>query len=335
MRAFLGAAAVALCVTVTAQAAEPPYAVVDRIAAPDGDYDYLAYDPSLQRLFVGREAGVMVVDFPQRAVTPVLVPAANVAAVLLLPHDQLALSTNYDGNDATLFDRQSGAVRATLPTGTNPDNALYDAKTSLVLVMNGKSKDATLLDPRSAKVAGRIALGDKPEGTATDGQGRVFVNLEDSARIAVLDPGARKVVRKFNLPGCIEPTGLAFDAVTNLLIAACHNQTAKLIDAKTGKDRGTLRVGRRADGVVFDSKRRRVAIPCADGTLSVFALDATGRAGPVTSVPTGPGARTATLDPASGRLFLPTVESRAAPDGASAAVPGTFAILVLEPRGTW
>jgi DNA-binding beta-propeller fold protein YncE len=241
------------------------------------------------------------------------------------------LSTNGDNNTATLFDRNSGSVRATIPTGKEPDAAQYDESTGMLFVMNGDSEDITFIDLRKAAAVASVPVGGKPEAAATDGKGRLYVNIEDKAEIAVIDIASRRLVAHYKLPRCEEPTGLAYDAASHSLISACHNHVAKVIDAGTGADRGTVAIGQGADGSIFDAQRRLAYISCMDGTLWIFPLSRDGKVGEVTKVSTAYGARTEALDVKTGRLYLPRAEYKTGADGERKRVPGTFEVLVVSP----
>lgn len=332
-RAALVALACSLATAASAaQSATPAHAVVDRIPGPDGGYDYLAVDSAAKRLFVARAFGVMALDLSTRALTPRLIQANDVSAVLPIPDSPLMLSTVYGEDKTVIFDRATGAAVAEVATGKSPDAAAYDPFSKLVLVMNAKSADITLIDVAKRAAVGVIPLGGKPEAAVSDGKGRVYVNIEDTAEVAVIDMTARKVAGRYKLPGCEEPTGIAHDPTAGVLIAACHNRTVKLVDARTGADRGSVAVGKDADGAIFDPARRLVFIPCKDGTLSIFALGADGKPGPSQTVRTAAGARTAALDPTTGRIYLAAQQARLDDKGEEVLVPGTFEILVVAPQ---
>lgn len=318
-----------LALGAAAGAASPPvrHAVIDRIPGPDGGYDYLSIDGPRQRLFVGRSYGVMAVDLATRKVTARLLEADDVAAVLVIPDTDLMLATAYGADEAILFDRITGGVRARMPTGRGPDAALYEPAGGLVLVMNAGSHDVTVIEPRTTRVTATIPLGGKPEAAAADGRGRAYVNVEDPAEIAVIDVRALRVVQHLKLPGCVEPTGIAYDEATGTLISACHNGIARLTDAHTGTDHGSVRIGIGADGAIFDPQRRLAYVPCKDGTLTVFQVDRHGRAHSREIVSTQRGARTAAFDAATGRLYLPAARS----DAEGKPLPGTFNVLVVAP----
>ncbi len=307
--------------------APAPMAIIDRIAGPDGGYDYMSVDSERRRLYVARTKGVMTVGLTNGAITPLLVEGNDISAVTIIPGTDLMLSTEYYGGGVVIFNRDTGEVRARIKTGKNPDAAVYDPGSKLVFVMNGGSHNIAVLDVAAAKVVGRIGLRGTPEGGVADGQGKLYVNIEETGQIAVVDIATRKLARYFDMPGCKEPTGIALDTVSKTLISACHNGVVKLVDVNTGADKGNVAVGKDADGALFDAGGRQAIVPCNDGTLWIFALDEQGKPGIAQTVVTQPGARTIARDAASGRLYLAAHEI----DAAEKPVPGTFKVLVVAP----
>jgi DNA-binding beta-propeller fold protein YncE len=273
----------------------------------------------------------MAVDLATGQVSPRLIEAEGVHGALPLPGSNLVLSSNGKSNDATLFDGASGKIEAKFPTGASPDVMAVEPKSGLVAIFNGKSQDATLYDPRARAVVGSINVGGKPEFAVGDGQGRLLLNLEDKATIAVIDVAARKVTGHFALPGCESPTGLALAKKLGVLIAACDNKVAKIIDAATGKDLATLSICDGPDGAMVDERRSRAFIPCGDGTMSVLALPSREGVAVAATVATGAGARTGAVDEATGRVYLAAAKFTPAKGGEKPqAIPGSFEILVLS-----
>ena len=285
------------------------FGVTREFAGPEGSYDYISVDDATGRVFVGREFGVMRLD-PATGATETLLARAGVAAVLPIPGTRLMLSTNGPLNNATLFDRDSGKVISDIATGQEPDGAYYDVGSHLAFVMNGGSGDISVIDIARARPLATIAVGGTPEGATSDGKGRLFVNVEEMPGIVVIDIARQKIIGRYALADCEEPTGIAFDPVSGTLITACKNGVARLVDAAAGRDRGKLPIGQRADGSVFDPASRTGFIPCLDGTLTIYRLDARGKARVTQVLRTREGARTAAYDAARGKLYLPyaTVE---------------------------
>jgi len=70
----------------------------------------------------------------------------------------------------------------------------------------------------------------------------------------------------------------------------------------------TLPIGLGTDTAEFDPKRKLIFSSNADGTLSVIAERGADDYVALPSVATAPGARTMTVDPDTGRLFLVTAD---------------------------
>ena len=88
-----------------------------------------------------------------------------------------------------------------------------------------------------------------------DGHGQLFVNIRDQNKMAAVDTAARKVLRRYDLPGCEGPTALGGDLETGILVAACGNRTALGLRASDGTIVARLRIDRKAVAVLFDPVR--------------------------------------------------------------------------------
>ena len=308
------------------------YAVVDRIAGPDGGWDYLRVDPDHNQILIPRGAAVMTVDLATGKIATGLAPGGRQHVALPLPGGHEMLVTNGANNTAIFADEVSGAAIASVAVAKGPDAAAFDPKSGLVIVAGHSGGAVTLADPKTHKALGDIEVGGTLEEVAADGRGRAFVNVEDKDEIAVIDIAARKTVAHWPLAGCDGPTGLAYDATDRLLIAACDGLTV-IVSAEDGKLVQTLKTGRGADGAVYDARRHRAFISAGrDGTLAVIAIDK-GHVTLVQTLATERGARTLAVDERTGRVYLPTAEYRPAADGGRpTTAPGTFHLLVVAPK---
>ncbi|MDB6043069.1 MAG: gluconolactonase [Gammaproteobacteria bacterium] len=309
-------------------------ALVKTIAHQEGDarLDYASIDGMSRRLYVARGFGVTAVDLDTEQVTRQLVAGQHVHAVIPLPGGR-ALSTNGDTNTATLFEGSSGKILAQIETGRDPDAAVFDPMSGLVFVMNAKDGDATLVDPVGGKAVGRLSLGGKPEFAVVDGHGRLFVNIEDQNKTAVIDTVGRKILGGYALPGCEGPSALGIDIESGVLVAACANRTAVALRAADGGIiTPHLRIDRKPDAVIFDAANKTFYIPCGrDGTLAVISGSNDGAWSVRASVSTAVGAHTGALDTKTGRLYLPTADYQLTLSGIAPA-DGTFRILVLASK---
>jgi hypothetical protein len=103
-----------------------------------------------------------------------------------------------DGDGAVvIFDLKTNAVLGTLAAQPDADGIIFDKATGLVLVVSGDNGVLMTLkpdvDPKTGSIDAPIDLGGKPEFLASDGAGKVYINLEDKDQVAVVDINARKV----------------------------------------------------------------------------------------------------------------------------------------------
>lgn len=327
----IAAIALAACgACVAAEAAAPGYHVVDRIAGPDGGWDYVRVDAANNRVLVAHGGSVMSINLANNAVTPGLAPGSVLHDAMPVNGGTEFLVTNGGPGTAVFADAKTGAAVATVQAGKGADAAAFDAHSGLVLVMNHVGGDVTLIDPKAHKAVATIMVGGELEAAAVDGAGHAFVNVEDKNEIAVVDIAARKVTARYALAGCDGPTGVAYDPADHMLIAACDGAT-DFVDARTGKVLQTLATGRGADGVAFDPRQKLAFVPSGRaGTLAVIRVSA-GKSAILETVPTQMGARTIALDERTGRVYLPTSQfgPPATPGGRPPRIPGTFQVLVV------
>lgn len=321
----------ALALTLLAGAAAPGYAVTDRIAGPDGGWDLAAVDPVAHRLYVARSQAVMAVDLTTGEVTAVLAPVKGGHGVLPIPGTNRVIASNGALGTATLFEGDTGKIVATIAVGKNPDAITYDPATRTVWVFNPGSHEASVIDPATAAVVATVPIAGSLELGAADGQGRLYVNVEDKNEIAVIDTRARTVIAHYPLRGCDGPTGIAYSAKARLIVSACDG-LAK-VTAPDGHEVASLKIGPHPDGAVLDETRGRVLIPTGgDGMLSVIRLSPKPEV--IATIPTAKGARTAAIDPQTGVVYLPSARYGPAPAGGGRApiLPGSFAVLVVTPQ---
>jgi YVTN family beta-propeller protein len=306
------------------------YRVVAELPAGDGGWDLLSVSANDERLYVAHGDRVTAIDLRTGRATDKLVSGQRVHAALAIPGTHDVLSTNGETNNAFLFDGRTGQIRATIPTGTKPDAAAYDPATRTVWVMNPGSGDVTVVDPATTKVVATIAVGGALELGASDGHGKMFVNVEDKNEVAVLDTRTHKLIRRFPLEGCDGPTGIAVDPHSDEIVSACANGVA-IVSAPDGRKIAALPIGKGADGAAFDPKRNVALVPAGrDGNLTILRLGA--KPAVMDQVATAASARTIAIDPLTGRAYLPAATLALAPGGERPKpVPGTFRVLVIAP----
>ena len=334
MRKLLALLAAALASAAAAASPARHYAVTGSIAGPDGGWDLASVDPAGRRLLVARSTGVMAVDLAPPHAVRMIGHVVRGHAAIALPGGHV-LATSGSENKARIFDAATGADVGEIAVGETPDAAIWDGALGAALVMNARGGTISVVDPGHGAPIRTIALAPGLELPALDEHGTLYVNNEEASLIHVVDPATGAVRPPIALTGCEGPTGLGYDPRTRLLISACGNGKAAVVDAGTGHVLQLLDIGRGPDTVLIDSARGLAFIPCGrDGQLDVIPL---ARGHPLAvgeRVPTELGARTGALDPATGTIYLPTARFGPPPaaGGRAPPLPGTFHVLVVEPR---
>jgi YVTN family beta-propeller protein len=337
-RILLVGLAIAAASPVRAQA--PAYHVGHRFAAGgDGGWDYPLVDTARSRIFLSRGTHVMVLGEDSGNVLFDIPNTPGVHGIAVAPELNKGFISNGRDSSMTIFDYTTLATTGNVKVGAaNPDAILYDPFSRRVFTFNGRSQNASAIDAATNAVLGQVPLGGKPEFAQTDLAGRIWVNIEDSSQVAVFDARTLRVIAKYSLAPCEEPSGLAIDREHHRLFAVCTNKLMAVVNTDDGRVVATLPIGDGTDGVAFDPSRGLIVAACGEGVATIVHEDSPDRYTVVATVPTQRGARTITVDPRSHRFFTPTAQFAPAPDPVPgqprqrpAMVPGSFTVLVLEP----
>ncbi len=331
-------AAIAALVAGCAAADQPPgaaYEVTASLPGPDGRWDYASFDAASGQVFVSHGTEVLIYD-PAGTAAPRSVGTIEGAhASLAVPGSKLLLVTSGKDDSLRLLDLATGQEVARIAVGKDPDAAAIDADGKTAYVMNAKDGSVSLIDLQARKETGRISLKPGLEGVVQISPRLLAVNNEDLNEIELADLDRGSMDGTIAMPGCTGPSGIAYDPLTQLAMSSCDNGKAALVDIAQRRLVRLLDIGAGPDTVLFDAARHRFIVPCGQsGSVSLFDVSGAGEVTPLASLASETGARTAALDPASGRIFLPTSRFLAAPAGKRPpSEPGTFHLLVLMPHG--
>jgi DNA-binding beta-propeller fold protein YncE len=323
----------ALLLTAVAAAAKnpPQYQQVNKfVLGGSGGWDYLLYDPNADRLFITRGTRVLVVDANTGKQTGEL-PATGAHGVALVQDKNRGFISNGRAGTVTVFDLTTLKPTGDIKVGENPDAIIYDPNSKHVIVMNGRSHNLMAIDPGSLKVVADVPLGGKLEFAATD-PGHIYVNVEDTGEIVVVDSNTWKATQRWKLADCEEPSGLAIDRSTQRLFDVCGNKKMMVVDTASGKVVATIPTGGGTDAAGFDPELKLAFASNGEGTLSVVQT-AKGDYKLLQNATTMRSARTMALDPKTHRVFLVGAEMvpPASGQGRPTEKPDTFTVLVYAP----
>lgn len=188
-----------------------------------GDWDYLSMDPTTRELFIAHGPTVQVVDVDSGTVAGTVRGFRQAHEVVLDgPGGAYAYATDGQADVVRVFDRRSFQIIANIPTGPSPRSMALDAASGLLFVIGGQPGAATPSVERVAAEARnsepspvlRAQSRSAPHGPVSsvtvidvqrrvplavialpgalgfaqgDGNGRIFVTVQDSSQIIRLD----------------------------------------------------------------------------------------------------------------------------------------------------
>ena len=287
-----------------------PYKVLKiQLVGGDGGFDYVTADPDGRNLYVARSGpaghiGVYNLDTLAQ-VGDIPGVSAHGGAVDTATGHGFATS-----KPVTMFDSKTFAILKKIEVQGNPDGYLNDSYNHHFYILSHAEPNITVLDDKDGSILGTIDIGGAPEEAATDGHGKIYVDIEDKAAIAVIDANTMKMVGKYDVAakggGC---AGLALDTKNNILFASCRdNKNMIILSATDGHIITDLPIGNGSDGTVFNSATMEAFSSQGDGTLTVVKEDSPTSFSVEQTVATPARAKTLTLDTKTDQILTITAE---------------------------
>lgn len=295
-----------------------------------GGWDYIEISPVHDWLYVSHSSRVNVLNKMNGDSVGTLENTTGVHGIAFDISANKGFTSNGRLNTVTVFDMNTNRELGQIPAGQNPDAIFYEPFLKKIITCNGTGKNLSIIDPLQNKVIDSIYVGGKPETAVSDGEGKVYVNIEDKNEVVAIDIKTLKVLSHWSLSPAEGPTGLAFDKSTNRLFAGC-DKLLVVLDAATGRQIQQLPIGDGCDGVAFDPSTKNIYTANGEGNMTVIHEDAPDKYSVVETVQTKKGARTIVFDKKTHVIYLPTGEFEPVVEGQKRAKikPETFQVLVF------
>lgn len=292
------------------------------------DWDYLAYDAARHHLFIARrDDGLWVYDTQARRLIRKMPQTSGAGAALLIPALGRGYTTNEDGS-TTVFVLATLAPLHRIKFAEDADSGTYDPVTGQIGFISADSQKLTFMDAKTLKLGASVALpSKKPDGSAADGAGHVLLAERDRDMLARIDVASGRVSDEWPLPGCSQPTGLAYDAANHRAFVGCRSAKPVLavVDTDHGRVVTTMAIGHGNDGVVYDARRHMIITTNGiDGNIVVFGQDDADHYHFAQATTTRPNARTMAYDGATGQIFTVTAEGYVDPKAKINTGPSAF-----------
>ena len=309
----------------------------------NGAWDYLRADADARRLYVSHSTEVVVLDLDTRKEIGRLTGFGFIHGIVIVKDLHMGFLSDGQKNEVVTFDPTTLTIKDRIKTLANPNSMAFDESTGLLYVGHKPSRSMTVIRAATLKIEGQVQLDGIPEFPVSDGNGSIFVNIDDKSEIARIDEKSMTVTAHWPLGPCKSPSGLALDEGRRRLFAACDNKLMAIVNADTGKVVTTLPSGDGPDAAGFDSGTGLAFSSNGDGTLTVVAERGDDHYTVVQNLITEKGARTMTLDTRTHTVFMsaaklgpppaPTAQNPTPPKHPTA-VAGSFHVLVATPIGS-
>lgn len=296
----------------------------------EGGWDYVTVDAPNHRLFVTRTTHTMSIDTNTGKVLGDIRGQIRSHGVALVPRLNRGFITDGGGTGSIIiFDLKTYAVLGRIPAVPDADGIIYDTKLDQLLAVSGDGGVLMAfrpdINPEDGKLDASIKLGGAPEFLASDGTGRVYVNLKDKDVVAVVDLQSRRVQSRWPVAPGSHPVGMAFDAATHRLFIGCRNpQRLIVMNSEDGAFEASLPISSGVDATLFHEEQAFAS--CGSGSLDVASLK-DGKWQSSESVKIPAGARTMGLDSITGKIYLPTAELMSIGKSKLVPKPDTFEII--------
>lgn len=341
---FMSAAVgmVAYPASICSAAPSPAYQVTHTVSlgAPDR-WDYVVFDPASKRVYVAHGDEVTVVDGRKGDVVGHITGLpGGTHGVAIVTAAGKGYTDDGGAGEAAAFDLTTFKVGKRIKAADDADAMAFDPASGHVFVINGDAGTITVVDPKSDSAVATVNGGGKLEFAVADGNGHLYVNGAGKKEVLSIDTRSNQVVARWPVPDCLSPHGLAMDTAHHRLFVSCVNNVLTVVNSDSGAVVATVPIGSGTDAAAFDPKRSLIfSSNGKDGTLSIIQEQDPQTFVAVATVKTTVSARTMSLDPETGRLYIAAASTEAVAAGAGApgaaqrpkVVPGSLKLLFLDP----
>ena len=280
-----------------------------------GDFDHFAVDYDRNRLLLAAEdhGTLEVFDLKTSNHLRSVDGFGNPHSILVRSGSPTVLITDSEKQGASLRDADTYAKKRSLALTPGSDTSKYDPAANVLYVVTG-GKDVDMqtanleaVNPDTGEKIGSITFQDNHvEAMAfDDGDPRLFINLTQTNKIAVVDRKTLKLIATWPVPPAKQNAMVAFDSAQHRLYVVCRDPGMVVVmNSDTGVVVDTQPAPLRADEVQYDPQRHRLFVPGGEGYMGVYDTADPDRLKLIEKVPTAPGAKTGLLLPSMHRLFL-------------------------------
>ena len=311
-----------------AHGAHPPAA----IALPGGQlgigFDDIGYSRTLGKVLVpaGRSgmldlvdpATLKVMSIPGFSSTKEFDGGHDVGITSVAAGAGLLFVTDRTSGELCVVDPATKSIVGKTPLGASPDYVRWIESTHELWVTEPDSERIEVFHledgpEHRVTTSTSITVEGGPESLILDTKrGRAYTHVADG-KTAAIDLSTRAIVTTWS-NGCEEAKGIALDADRGFLFIACEAGEVRSLDAMTGKDLGSVQVGKGVDIISYSPELGHVYAPSGEsGTLAILGVSRQGALSLLGNLPSSKdshcvavGGKVYVGDPEHGRLLAIT-----------------------------
>lgn len=280
-----------------------------------GDFDHFAVDYQRKRLLLAAEdhGTLEVFDLKTSAHLRSVDGFGNPHSILVRDGSPTVFITDSENQGATLRDAGTYSKVKSVVLTPGSDTAKYDSAANILYVVTGgkdvdmKTANLEAVNPDTGVTLGSLTFQDNHvEAMAfVDGDPRLFINLAQTNKIAVVDRKTLKLLATWPVPSAKQNAMVAFDPEQHRLYVVCRDPGMVVVmDSDTGAVIDTQPAPLRADEVQYDPATHLLYVPGGEGYMGIYDTADRDHLKLIDKVTTAPGAKTALLIPSLHRLFL-------------------------------
>jgi DNA-binding beta-propeller fold protein YncE len=287
---------------------DAPYKVLDTTQVMgNGGIDYVYADNAGRRVYVPRGGNTYVFDLDShKYIGTITNIGGHGVAIDTASHHGFSSSPQIG-----MFDTETMQKIKSIDVQGRPDGILFEPFTDRVYVFSHASPSITVIDPKDGSVVGTIDIPDGAmEQAQSDGQGKLYADVENQKKIAVVDVKTLKVLNLYDLGDSAgEPGGLGLDVKNHILFAMCARpNVCVVVNADNGKVLASLPIGNGTDGGGFNPNTMEAWSSQRDGTLTIIKESSPTRFTVEQTVETKAGCKTSSLDTKNNVIVLACTE---------------------------
>jgi DNA-binding beta-propeller fold protein YncE len=280
-----------------------------------GDFDHFAADYDRNRLLLAAEdhGTVEIFDLKTSDHLKTITGFGNPHSITVRKGVKTIFITDSAKQGPTIRDGNTLAKIKSVPMTPGSDTSKYDAASNVLYIVTGgkdvdmKTANLEAFNPDSgAKLASITFPDNHVEAMAfVESDPRLFINLTQTNKLAVVDRKAMKVLATWPVPACQQNAMVAFDQLQHRLYVVCRAPgMVAVMNSDTGAVVSTQPAPLRADEVQYNPATHRLYVPGGEGYMGIYDTGDPNHLKLVEKVNTAPGAKTALLLPDQHRLFL-------------------------------